>query len=158
MDAPRSGNPGLACSFCAMLERGIGLDIRYKTKKDQAVSLKDQVMKAVNGGYQDGGVSSNMSGEGRILQRVIEDMMVIDPHRTNEFIKYWKQDLRVPRDRTSFASFDDYLDFRAVDSASFLLTGLVTFGMGLAIPSEEKDECWRLTRPVWLASVLTNDV
>jgi hypothetical protein len=39
-----------------------------------------------------------------------------------------------------------------------LLTGLVTWGMGLTIPSEEKDECWRLTRPVWLAAVLTNDV
>ena len=39
-----------------------------------------------------------------------------------------------------------------------LLTRLVTFGIGLTIPQNEKDECWRLTRPVWLTAVLTNDV
>lgn len=39
-----------------------------------------------------------------------------------------------------------------------LLTGLMTFGMGLSIPTEEQDECMRLTRCVWLAAFLTNDV
>jgi hypothetical protein len=159
-----------------MIETEVQHYILHKTKKNQAVSLNDQVMRNLNGGRQGGGVSSNMPGEGRILQCIIGDMMVIDPHRTNEFIKYWKQDLGVPRNRTSFEGFDDYLDFRVVDSASLcdptpfigrmyaanhfdrLLTGLATWGMGLTIPSEEKDECWRLTRPVWLAAALTNDV
>src|SRR6478609_5518644 len=32
------------------------------------------------------------------------------------------------------------------------------FGMNLTVPAEEMDECERLTRPVWLAASLTNDI
>jgi len=38
------------------------------------------------------------------------------------------------------------------------MIALATFGMGIAIPSEEKDECFRLTRPVWAVAGLTNDL
>jgi hypothetical protein len=35
---------------------------------------------------------------------------------------------------------------------------LIAFGMRLAIPPAERDECMRLTRRAWLAAFLTNDV
>lgn len=40
---------------------------------------------------------------------------------------------------------------------SFLIA-LSTFAMALTIPAEDKDEVFNLTRPVWAAAALTNDV
>jgi hypothetical protein len=44
------------------------------------------------------------------------------------------------------------------DGGSSFLIALATFGMALTIPPNEKEECFRLTRPVWAAAALTNDV
>lgn len=76
------------------------------------------MMKDVNGRLQDGTIGTKRSGESCILHGIIEEMTSIDPYRTTEFMKYWKSDLGVPRDRSYFKSFDDYLNFRVVDSAS----------------------------------------
>ncbi|KAI1413293.1 geranylgeranyl pyrophosphate synthase [Hypoxylon sp. FL1857] len=133
-------------------------DLVDTAKVDEGLVINDKLMEDVNGGIHGGTVGNEKSGESRIMHGIIEEMMAIDPYRTKEFMKYWKSDLGVPRDRTHFKDFDDYLEFRVVDSASYFVTGLATFAMGLTIPPEEKGECLRLTRPVWLAAILTNDV
>ena len=76
------------------------------------------MMQDVNEGLREGIVRSNRSGESRILHSIVEEMMAIDPYRTTEFMKYWKSDLGVSRDQTSFKNFDDYLNFRVINSAS----------------------------------------
>jgi hypothetical protein len=63
------------------------------------------------------GVDS-MSGEGRILRGIVEEMSAIDAHRTAQFLEYWKRGVSLPRDGTHFGSFEEYLDFRLVDSGA----------------------------------------
>jgi hypothetical protein len=50
-----------------------------------------------------------------------------------------------------------YLKLIHCVACSFLIA-LSTFAMALTIPAEDKDEVFRLTRPVWAAAALTNDV
>ncbi|KAI0517898.1 fusicoccadiene synthase [Xylaria bambusicola] len=101
------------------------------------------------------------SGEGRIIQDVVEELIAIDPFRAKELVKdalnYWKRSLGSRQHRIHFANFEDYLEYRVTDCGSLFLYGLATFGMCLTIPAEEKDECFRLSRPVWAAAALTND-
>jgi hypothetical protein len=59
-----------------------------------------------------------VSGEGRILRGIVEEMSAIDARRTAQFLEYWKRGVSLPRDRTHFGSFEEYLDFRLVDSGA----------------------------------------
>lgn len=61
---------------------------------------------------------STASGEGRLLRGIIEEMSSIDAGRTKELLGYWKRGVSLPRHRTLFGSFEDYLDFRLVDSGA----------------------------------------
>ncbi|KAF2451313.1 terpenoid synthase [Karstenula rhodostoma CBS 690.94] len=122
------------------------------------VALYEGIMRDIGVRSRGGNPGGSVTGEGRLLRGIIEEMARIDAGRTREVLGYWKRGVSLPRDRTRFGSFEEYLDFRLVDSGAFLLTGLMTFGMALTIPPEEKDECVNLTRCVWLAAFLTNDV
>ncbi|KAI0541876.1 isoprenoid synthase domain-containing protein [Xylaria digitata] len=92
------------------------------------------------------------------VPNIVNELMSIDPLRGKEFIAIWTKGLGVGRDRTHFKDFDDYLDYRWVDVGSFLTASLVIFGMCLTIPPEEEKDFWRITRPIWVAEALTNDL
>ncbi|KAK8091557.1 hypothetical protein PG997_001918 [Apiospora hydei] len=125
---------------------------------EKVVDLNKGIMESVEEWLGNAKFVDEGPGEGRILQGIVAEMVAIDAPRAVDFMNWYKMDLDVPRDRTTFADFGDYLDFRVVDMGALVLTGLMTFGLALTIPPQEKDTCWRLTRPVWVAMGLTNDV
>ncbi|EJP66250.1 fusicoccadiene synthase [Beauveria bassiana ARSEF 2860] len=104
-------------------------------------------------------VKDHKPGKGQILANFAKEIMSIDPVRTSDVMKYLKRDLRVPKNGIKFKDFDDFLEYRVVqDSGSDFLLALSIFGMQLTIPKEEEQTCFELTRPVWAASILTNDL
>ncbi|KAF7194703.1 Ophiobolin F synthase [Pseudocercospora fuligena] len=132
-------------------------DLIDVSKTNDAMSLNDNVLNNLRGDSTESEVLRD-TGEARILKKILAEAASIDSKRQRVLVDYWKNDLSTKRDRTKFDGFDDYLDFRVVDCGSLFLIALATFGMALDIPREEKEECWRLTRPVWAAAALTNDV
>nr|UXN86878.1 Bifunctional terpene synthase [Didymosphaeria variabile] len=133
-------------------------DLVDQAEASEGLGFFEKMMKEIKAGFRSTDRRQGSSGESRILGDIFEEMMAVDSPRAKQFLEYWKRGVSLPRDRTRFESLDDYLDFRLVDSGAFLLSGLITFGMGLTIPPSEIDECSRLTRPAWAAAFLTNDV
>lgn len=68
--------------------------------------------------FQTGKGSTNATGVSYILQGIFKDMMEIDQISTKATIKYLLRYWAFPRDRTDFESFEDYLNFRVVDTGS----------------------------------------
>ncbi|OAG09799.1 terpenoid synthase [Paraphaeosphaeria sporulosa] len=124
------------------------------------LALYEDIMRDIGAESRGEVHGGSATGEARILRSIMEEMSSLDAFRTKELLQYWKTGVSLPRDRTHFDTFEEYLDFRLVDSGALtsLLTGLMTFGMALTIPPEEKEECMALTRRAWHAAFLTNDV
>ncbi|KAI0977017.1 fusicoccadiene synthase [Xylaria arbuscula] len=121
-------------------------------------ALDDQLITSLNEKLKETEKTSEKPGVERIQEKAIAEAMAIDPLRAKEMVAYWTMGLGVGRDRTQFSDFEDYLEYRIVDCGSFFMIALATFGMCLAIPSREKEDCFRLTRPAWAAAALTNDL
>ncbi|KAF2756361.1 terpenoid synthase [Pseudovirgaria hyperparasitica] len=133
-------------------------DVIDVAKISKAIELNAQVMDALDWSPEIGEVSVDLNGERKILANIFKELSAIDPVRAKNVIDYWKKDLDLKRDPSHFPSLDDYLNYRVVDSGSYFLIAIATFGMAITIPPEEMDLCVQLTRPVWLAAVLTNDI
>ena len=116
-------------------------------------------------------------GVGQLFKKFFEGMRSIDPNGTEDFINNWvKPDYEFRRNKAEFQTLEDYVEYRIADASGRLepillsstcsttdkrcrlMTGLVIFAMGLNIPSNEREKCYRLIRPVWVSTGLTNDV
>lgn len=86
--------------------------------KLQGLALYDKIMADINAEFRDDKSSSGSSGEARILRGIIEEMSAIDASGTKEFLAWWKVGVSLPRGRTRFESFDEYLNFRLIDSGA----------------------------------------
>ncbi|KFY89752.1 hypothetical protein V500_05515 [Pseudogymnoascus sp. VKM F-4518 (FW-2643)] len=129
------------------------------TKVPEDVALTGEMVYRRNEGIDKAMIKDRKSGEGQILANFAKEMMSIDPERASEVMKYLRRDLRVRHNGIKFKDFDDFLEYRVVeDSGSDFLIALSVFGMRLTIPREEQQTCFELTRPVWAAAILTNDV
>nr|BCP56498.1 phomopsene synthase [Diaporthe amygdali] len=133
-------------------------DLVDTAQVDEALALNDTWRDGITEGLDTTSAKGKKSGEGLILRNILKEVTAIDPVRAAELMKFWKRDLDVSRDRKHFRDFDDYMEYRIVDCASYFLIALSTFAMALTIPAEDKDEVFTLTRPVWAAAALTNDV
>ncbi|KAI1346128.1 fusicoccadiene synthase [Xylaria sp. FL0043] len=135
-------------------------DLTDASKVNEGEALDHQLMASLNGDANTLDGKSCQSGKKALQLKAVNEMMSIDSLQAKEMIAYWTKGvgLGLGRGRTQFFDFEDYLEYRIVDSGSLFVTGLITFGMCLTIPPEEKDECFSLTKPAWAAAALTNDI
>ncbi|KAI1271807.1 fusicoccadiene synthase [Xylaria sp. FL0933] len=123
-------------------------------------SKDNELMASLNRNVNKLGGNGCLSGKEALQSKAVNEMMSIDTLQAKEMIAYWTKGvgLGLGRGQTQFFDFEDYLEYRVVDCGSFFVTALITFGMCLTIPPEEKEECFSLTRPAWAAAALTNDI
>ncbi|KAI1298516.1 fusicoccadiene synthase [Xylaria venustula] len=133
-------------------------DLVDTLKVAEGVALDDQLITSLNGKLNETEKTREKLGVERIQEKAVAEALAIDFFRAKEMVAYWTKGLGVGRDRTQFSDFEDYLGYRIVDCGSFFVIALATFGMCLTIPSAEKEDCFRLTRPAWAAAALTNDL
>ncbi|KAH7041405.1 isoprenoid synthase domain-containing protein [Microdochium trichocladiopsis] len=98
-------------------------------------------------------------GKKKLRARMTRDLLAIDPVRGRECLAEWQNmiDLTHREKTTSFASVEEYVEFRLVDCGAPWMASLMLYGMGITLPASEREELKHVTRPFCAAAGLQND-
>ncbi|KAF1993843.1 terpenoid synthase [Amniculicola lignicola CBS 123094] len=127
-----------------------------RAEADMAQTL-DLFMQGATTGY----VDPRGSGKNKIQAQIFNEMAAIDRPRAMVCMQAWAEFLQLTssRDRkVRFDTLDEYIPYRVWDVGQMLMYGLVTFGMGLTIPEEDKGRATEATVSAFGVIALTNDL
>ncbi|KAI0485836.1 isoprenoid synthase domain-containing protein [Xylaria cf. heliscus] len=98
--------------------------------------------------------------EKRILAQILSEMMAIDSERAITSIKAWEKFVQMATEtrKSQFKTLETYIPARVIDAGALILYGVLTFGMAITIPADERDLCTELAKPGYIALALTNDL
>lgn len=121
--------------------------------------------------------NTRTQGPKRIQLQILAEIMAIDAERAVTTMKAWATYIQLASSQSrsvAYATLEEYIPCRVIDFGEKYATraliwlptadrhrflfGLVTFGMGLTIPTEEMALCNELMRPAFAAITLTNDL
>ncbi|KAI0456041.1 isoprenoid synthase domain-containing protein [Xylaria acuta] len=98
--------------------------------------------------------------EKRIQAQILSEMMAIDSPRAITSMKAWAECVQMAAEtrKSHFRTLETYIPARVIDVGELFWYGILTFGMGITIPANERDLCMELAKPGYAALALTNDL
>ncbi|KAI1745221.1 isoprenoid synthase domain-containing protein [Xylaria scruposa] len=98
--------------------------------------------------------------EKRIQAQILSEMMAIDSSQAILSMEAWAKFVQMAAEtrKASFKTLESYVPARVIDAGELFWYGLLTFGMGITIPENERDLCMKLAKPGYAAMALTNDL
>ncbi|KAI0862407.1 isoprenoid synthase domain-containing protein [Xylaria cubensis] len=98
--------------------------------------------------------------EKRLQAQILSEMMAIDSSQAMTSMKAWAKFVQMAAEtrKTSFKTLKSYIPARVIDAGELFWYGLLTFGMGITIPENERDLCMKLAKPGYATMALTNDL
>ncbi|KAI0812131.1 isoprenoid synthase domain-containing protein [Xylaria sp. FL0064] len=95
-----------------------------------------------------------------IQAQILSEMLAIDPQRAVIAMKSWASFVQLAAEtrQSNFKTLETYIPARVIDAGELIWSGTLTFGMGITIPTHEKDLCMELAKPGYAALGLANDL
>ncbi|KAI0555659.1 isoprenoid synthase domain-containing protein [Xylaria curta] len=141
----------------------------YAFLYDDEMEILDLQMVNSNAGgildtFKDEALSSDIGPatrpEKRIQAQILSEMMTIDSSQAITSMEAWAKFVQMAAEtrKTPFKTLESYVPARVIDAGELFWYGLLTFGMGITIPENERELCMKLAKPGYTAMALTNDL